>query len=538
MLTLDQCMGANRPLMFVMAESDIEVLQHLEKNHTKKNKFFVYSTTLTTTIPLSDLLLKKFNSCANGMPSSTVEVLDGILNKNFHQANSSFESYIFLDSDNFINDKQVVRKIKDILSRYQLDSSFAVSLVCISHTVSVPPSLERLSEVVFFDLPDEKALRATSDGLTKELDLKVDKDHPENSTAPSEEVIINLKGLTKFEVEQAYLQSYFMHKKIELSFIRNFKKSAIAKTDLLSLLETEITFDNIGGLSTLKKWIKKSAGGWTVEGRKFGLPQLKGLLLVGLPGSGKTLISKAIGNEWGLPIIQFDPARVFSSRVGDSESNIRRVLQIVENISPCILFIDEIEKGFAGMHSSTFSDAGVTARVIGSFLIWLQECTKPVFTVATSNNIQYLPPELIQRFDETFFVNLPQFNERKDIFNIHLKKLNRNPDKFLPEQLAQHSEHFCGREIEQALKEAMYDAFNSGQELSTEIILAVLSKKTNLLTTMAEQLNYLLKWVGWDEEKQDGIRARFANPVEGETLVDVQSQIDKMLKDIEGLNPQ
>jgi hypothetical protein len=887
-------MGANRPLMFVVAESDIEVLQHLEKNHTKKNKFFVYSTTLASTVPLSDLLLKKFNSCAIGSPSSTVDILDSILNKNFHQANNSFESYIFLDSDNYISDKQIVRKIKDILSRYQLDSSFAVSLICISHTVSVPPSLERLSEVVFFDLPDENALRATSDGLTKELELKVDKDFPENSTAPSEEVVINLKGLTKFEVEQAYLQSYFMHKKIELPFIRNFKKSAIAKTDLLSLLETEITFDSIGGLATLKKWIKKSAGGWTVEGRKFGLPLLKGLLMVGLPGCGKaqplgatvftptgprtmgeiqkgdvvctpngkratvvetfpqgkvdvylvyfedgssteccgdhlwqvtlrdrrhqadkwivpikylldkvkskegvgniyvetaikvdfdsnplpmdpyilglligdgsfgneadlknprhldlcsadaeisekaakyfsedsqgeyvakkhgkydhsirrskrspkpnkyqdilkglglwgktsvnkfipieylysshkdrmkllqglmdtdgdissngmnpelatssprlaqdfkllveslgglctitsriphykgkngekkpgarayrcwikanfnpfslkrkenrivgrtkysklhriverieyvgkkeakciaiddrynlyltdgyivthnSLICKAIGNEWGLPIIQFDPARVFSSRVGDSESNIRRVLQIVENISPCILFIDEIEKGLAGMHSSTFSDAGVTARVIGSFLIWLQECTKPVFTVATSNNIQYLPPELIQRFDETFFVNLPQFNERKDIFSIHLKKLNRNPDKFLPEQLAQHSEHFCGREIEQALKEAMYDAFNSGQELSTEIILAVLSKKTNLLTTMAEQLNYLLKWVGWDDEKQDGIRARFANPVEGETLVDVQSQIDKMLKDIEGLNP-
>lgn len=220
------------------------------------------------------------------------------------------------------------------MSRYQLDSGYTVTLVFISNTISVPPGLERLSEVVFFDLPDESVLRSISNGLIKDLELKVDSQDPSKSTAPSEEVVINLKGLTKFEVEQAYLQSYFIHKKIELPFIREFKKSAIAKTDLLSLLETDVTFDSIGGLSTLKKWIKKSSGSWTVEGRKFGLPPLKGLMLVGLPGSGKTLISKAVGNEWGLPLISFDPSRVFSSRIGDSESNIRRVLQMVENISP------------------------------------------------------------------------------------------------------------------------------------------------------------------------------------------------------------
>ena len=250
-----------------------------------------------------------------------------------------------------------------------------------------------------------------------------------------------------------------------------------------------------------------------------------------------SLTCKAIGNEWGLPVISFDPSRVFSSRVGESEHNIRRVLQIVENISPCILFIDEIEKGFAGSQSSTFSDSGVTARVIGSFLTWMQDCTSPVFTIATSNNIQYLPPELIQRFDEKFFINLPQMNERVDIYRIHLEKLNRKPKDFELEALAQASTDLSGREIEQALRESMYDAFANKKALSTEVILGVLGKKTNLITTMAEQLKYLLDWVGWDDVKKDGIRARFAHPVEGDSMNRIQDEIARLIADTEKNNP-
>jgi SpoVK/Ycf46/Vps4 family AAA+-type ATPase len=210
----------------------------------------------------------------------------------------------------------------------------------------------------------------------------------------------------------------------------------------------------------------------------------------------------------------------------------RRVLQIVENISPCILFIDEIEKGFAGMQSSTFSDSGVTARVIGSFLIWMQECKAPVFTVATSNAIHYLPPELIGRFDECFFVNMPQVDEREVIFSIHIKKLGKDPEKFDLKKLAEKSQDLSGREIEQVLKESMYDAFHEKSDLTTEVILRALSKKTSLLTTMGEQMSYLLKWVGWDPQKKDGVRARFASPVDEMNRSRVMSEIDAMLKEV------
>jgi len=524
MLSLNQCVGANRPLIFVVAESDLEVLLHINKEF-KKGTFYVYSTTLADYVELSALLENNF--CSPTKAKTTVEVFNLILSKQFKATNHSFETYIFLDCSGYAYDPQVMRKIKDILSRYQLDPNYTVNLIMISQSVSVPSDLERLSEVVFFDLPNDSELKTLSDDLVLRLGLP-------DEFKPSDEVVNNLKGLTRFEVEQGYLQSFYLYKKIDLSFIRDFKKSAIAKTDLLSLLESTVTFDDIGGMANLKKWIEKSYGGWTVEGKSYGLPLLKGLLLVGLSGCGKTLICKAIGNQWGLPVIQLDPSRLFSSRVGESESNMRRVLQIIENVSPCILMIDEIEKGFAGIHSSTFSDAGVTARVIGSFLIWLQDCTKPIFTVATSNAIHYLPPELISRFDETFFVNLPQFNERRDIFTIHLKKLNRDPLKFHVEQLAENSEDLSGREIEQVLREAMYDSYHEGKELSTDIILSVLKKKTNLLTTMAEQLDYLLKWVGWDESRQDGVRARFANPVENSDMSRVKDTIDKMISDIEG----
>lgn len=534
MMTLDQCMGANRPLIFVVAESDFEVLKHINDKY-KDNELQVYSTTFAGIVPLDQLMKSSFIAKVD-RATSTNDSIQSIAQRRFEKANHRFANYIFLDCQSYINDPQAIRGIKDVVSRYQMDENYTVSLIFISQSVNVPMELQRLAEVVFFDLPDDASIKHFINDPKTGLVTKLELDSSFKKTA-QEEIINNLKGLTLYEIEQAFLQSFHIHKSIDLSFIREFKKSSIAKTDLLSLLESDITFDQIGGMDKLKEWIIKSSGGWTVDGKKFGLPLLKGVLLVGLPGCGKSLCMKAIGNEWGLPVISFDPSRIFSSRVGDSEANMRRVLQIVENMAPCILSIDEIEKGLAGMQSSTFSDSGVTARVIGSFLVWLQECTKPVFVIATANAIQYLPPELISRFDETFFVNLPMETERKDIFSIHIKKLDRDPKKFDLQKLAEKSKDLSGREIEQALRESMYDAFTGKQDLSTDIIVNVLAKKTNLLTTMAEQLKYLLKWVGYSEEKNDGIRARYASTPNAMDQSRVQSEIDAMLKEIEGKKP-
>jgi AAA+ superfamily predicted ATPase len=523
MLSINDCLLGNRPLIFVVCENDIELLNYLNEN--KAHNFFIYSKTLTNLVPLDDLLSTQYQPKIASRKTD-IEVLDTILHWEFKEVKAN-DTYIFLDCD--LNDKQVIRKIKDILGRFQLDTEFLISMVFVSQCISIPQPLERMGELVFFDTT-EKAAREKVETITAGMDLS-------DEERPSEEVISNLKGLTLFEIEQAFTQSWQLHGKIDIDFIRSFKKSAIVKTGFLSLIESDVTFNHIGGMDVLKEWIRKSSGGWTVKGQEYGLPNLKGVLLIGLPGCGKSLAAKALGNEWKLPLIQFDPSKVFSSRVGESESNLRRVLQMIENISPCILFIDEIEKGFAGSQSSSFSDAGVTARILGTFLTWMQDCVKPVFTVATSNNIAYLPPEMIQRFDEKFFVNLPSPSEQSEIYNIQLKKVRRDPVKFDIEKLVKNSKDLSGREIEQVIKESMYDSFYKGKEIDTENVLEVLKKKTNLLSTMAEQLKFILDWVEWDEEKKDGKRARFASKPDSIEIYKIQSEIDSLIKDIEKKKP-
>lgn len=532
MLTLNQVLKANRPLIYTVAESDVEVLLYLKQYNeniasSTRSSFYVYSSTFVSAIPLERVVNSSFKEKTADAKSLT-NVLSDICQQEFSSGNIRFHKYVFLDCHVYINDAQNVRLIKDIISRYQMDSTFVVSLIFVSHIVSMPSALERLSEVVFFDLPDEKQLNDLSAKTYKGLKLDPkDKD----------EIALNLKGLTLFEAEQALLQSHSIYRDIDLSFIRNFKKNSIAKTNLLSLMEKNIVFDEIAGMDRLKAWLKKSAGGWTIEGQKYGLPVMKGVLLIGPAGTGKSMIAKSLGNEWNLPVIFFDPSRIYSSGVGDSENNMRRVLKIIEGIAPCVVMIDEMEKGFSGSQSSTYSDAGVTSKVLGIFLTWFNDCEKPVFIIGTSNNIEQMPPELLSRFDEIFFVNLPQDFEREDIFRIHLKKRNRDPGKFNLKSLSEKSVDLSGREIEQVIRESLYDSFHAKRELDTEAILNVLAKKTSIIRTKSEEFKDLLDWVGYDKEKNDGIRARFANTISSLSIDRVNSEIDKLLKDVEGKKP-
>ncbi|MDO8640051.1 MAG: AAA family ATPase [Nitrosarchaeum sp.] len=231
---------------------------------------------------------------------------------------------------------------------------------------------------------------------------------------------------------------------------------------------------------------------------------------------GKSRICEALASEWQLNLIQFDPARVYSSRVGDSEGNMYMALARIESMAPCVLFIDEIEKGFAGIHSSSFSDAGTTARTIGIFLIWMNDNDASVFTVATCNQIHVLPPELVSRFDEIFYVGPPDVSERKEIIAIQIRENGRDPAKFDLDKLAQACQYLSGREIMQSTRESIYRAFalkkqGKVSDLTTDILLSTLQKKIPIVKTMEQQLQNLVKWVGYDKERKDGIRARFAN---------------------------
>ena len=230
---------------------------------------------------------------------------------------------------------------------------------------------------------------------------------------------------------------------------------------------------------------------------QFGLPSPKGLLLLGVQGCGKSLCAKAVSTRWQLPLLRFDMGRMFGSLVGSSEENVRRAIAVAESVAPAILWVDEIDKAFAGSQGSGSTDGGTAARVFGTFLTWLSEKTSPVFVVTTANDISQLPAELLRkgRLDEIFFVDLPSNEERADIFRIHLQKRRREPDNFDLAALAVNAKDCSGAEIEEAINSALYDAFYAGTDISTESVLLTLSQTVPLAKTMDEQIGRLRRWV-------------------------------------------
>jgi SpoVK/Ycf46/Vps4 family AAA+-type ATPase len=267
---------------------------------------------------------------------------------------------------------------------------------------------------------------------------------------------------------------------------------------------------DIGGLDLLKDWIRKRARAFSEEARRYGLPRPKGVLLLGVQGCGKSLTAKAVARLWNLPLLRFDVSRIFDRFIGSSESNMRHALQTAESIAPAILWVDEIEKAFSGAMSSGISDAGTASRVFGTFVTWLQENQSMVFTVATANNIGDVPPELLRkgRFDEIFFVDLPALKEREEIFNIHLRKRERDPAKFDVPALAAAAEGYSGAEIEQAVISGLYDSFDAGRELTQQDILTVLGQSVPLSKTISETISGLREWAVERTRPASSARAR------------------------------
>jgi SpoVK/Ycf46/Vps4 family AAA+-type ATPase len=249
-------------------------------------------------------------------------------------------------------------------------------------------------------------------------------------------------------------------------------------------------------MAVLKDWLLKRAAAFTEQARDFGLPAPKGVLLLGVQGCGKSLCAKAVSSLWQLPLLRFDMGRMFNSLIGSSEENVRKAIAVAESVAPAILWVDEIDKAFAGIQGSGSSDGGTTARVFGTFLTWLSEKTTSVFVVATANDISQLPPELLRkgRLDEIFFVDLPAEEERTEIFRIHLTRRGRHPEDFDLKVLGAASEHFSGAEIEEAIISALYDAFYAQHDLTMDDILQAMRQTVPLSRTMDEHLNRLRSW--------------------------------------------
>jgi hypothetical protein len=413
--------------------------------------------------------------------------------------------YIITDPERWLSDAHVQRRVINLAHQLHNNERVAKVILFVGPRLYIPPKLQRYIEVVHDLGLNEKEI----DTLVQDLSHKL-------STKAHKGMNKLFRGLTGTRTKKDKVSP----QRIDPKIIGEFKRRQLGKTDLLSYVDvTHEGFDQVGGLKSFKAWAEKNKACWTEEGQKFGLFPPKGVLCVGVWGCGKSLSVKAMGHAWRLPVVQLEMGRLRSSGVGESESNVYRATNLIEAVSPCVVWIDEAEKSLAGNQSSALSDAGTTARTIGILSNWLQETDAPVCLAMTANSLTTLPVEFINRMDERFFFTLPSEDERMEILKIHLAKRGQDSRAFQLAKLAAAAKQMVGREIEQAIGAAMVESFEAGHDaLDHEVLLHEVSTKPRIFKTMVDEMQEIIDWVGWDPDIGDGIRAKFASPERDETF--------------------
>ncbi len=391
--------------------------------------------------------------------------------------------HLFLEDANPV----LLRALKDELARAKTRGR---TLVIVGCRQVLPPELEREFVVLDFALPGKAELAQVVSGICESAHI------PQPQGEAMDALLDAATGMTCIEAENAMALSLVESKSLAPARIAQEKAQAVKKSGILELVAGQPSLSSIGGLDLLKSWLTLRKDAFGRKAQEYGLPTPKGMLLVGVPGTGKSLAAKATASLLGRPLLKLDAGRLYGGLVGQSEGNLRAVIQTCEAIAPCVLWIDEIEKAFAGSKSSGMTDGGTASRVFGSFLSWMQEKKSPVFLVATANDVTQLPPELLRkgRFDELFFVDLPNQQERDAIWGIQIAKYGRDPEQFRTGALAELSAGWTGAEIEQAFVDALYAAFAKGQEPTDLTISMVAEEVVPLSRLMAEQINTLCKW--------------------------------------------
>jgi len=403
--------------------------------------------------------------------------------------------FVFKDFHPFLDEHRVIRHLRDLVE--SLRTSYK-TVVIVSPSLTIPVELEK--DITVFDLPVPTAAELTRllkgflAGVAHRPNIDVD-----IGDDLTERMVKAVLGLTQREAENVFAKALVRDSRFteeDLPHIIAEKRQVIRKSGLLEYYDLTETLNNVGGLDTLKEWLQKRLGAFSEKARRYGLPHPKGLLLLGVQGCGKSLTAKAIASLWKLPLIRLDVGAVFNPYIGTSEENMRKALRTAEAMAPAVLWLDELEKAFSGVSGAGASDAGVAERVFSTFLIWLQEKTKPVFVIATANRIDQLPPELVRkgRFDEIFFIDLPTKPERHAIFDIHLRRRNREPRLFDLESLAAQSADYTGAEIEAAIISAMYNTFPEERDITTDDITRALKETVPLSRTAQEHIAYIRNW--------------------------------------------
>jgi SpoVK/Ycf46/Vps4 family AAA+-type ATPase len=404
--------------------------------------------------------------------------------------------FILKDLHRHLDSPVVIRRLRDVGQQFSTNRR---TVILTGPKIDIPPELRGLVEFVELPLPDRTRLRQILDetlvrvSKTRTLQRKLDQQGMMN-------VAENLRGLTEEEAERAISQALVARYALCAETVRDVlaaKKDTLRRSGMLEFVEASEDMATVGGFDNLKAWLKQRQGAWHDSARSFGLDPARGVVILGVQGCGKSLCARAIAGEWQLPLVKFDTSAVFDKYIGETEKRIQKLFRVAEGLAPCVLWIDELEKVFAGAGPDSASvDAGVSSRILAAFLSWMQDRKAPVFVAATSNNVSALPPELIRkgRFDELFFVDLPGKSERAQVLSIHLKKRKRNPAEFDLEKIAGAASGHSGAEIDAAVQSALYAAFAQGQELTTSHLLNALSRTVPLSTTRAEEIEELRSW--------------------------------------------
>jgi ATP-dependent 26S proteasome regulatory subunit len=403
--------------------------------------------------------------------------------------------YLLKDFARYLAHDKILRHVRELAASFR---EVRRSLIISAPVLNVPPELEDDAVRFPLELPGPEILLRVVQLALAELQPQ-HRFRQELNGEGLRQLAQSLCGLTSDEARRTLARCVLARNRCDAQTVADVleaKRDSLRQEGTLAYLKSDDSFASVAGLNTLKQWLARRREALTPEGAAFGLEPPKGILVMGVQGCGKSLCAKAVAGEWKLQLARFDAGTLYDKFIGESEKRLRKSLEVAEKLAPLVLWMDELEKAFSATSASADVDAGLSQRLLATFLTWLQDRKPGVFIVATSNNISVLPPELLRkgRFDEIFFVDLPGHDARCQLYDIHLRRRGRDPQQFELEKLAAASEGFSGAEVEQSIVAALYTAFSRRQQLSTEVLLEELRQTHPLSVTRREDIARLRAW--------------------------------------------
>lgn len=495
---LDEAFKARLPLLYIESSEEVRVLAEVEHAAAgQRHKRGVW--TWTSAVGLTDPERKVIANTTN-----PVRALDHAAGEKEAAVFVFCDLHAYFGSEHRPGEPAVIRKVRETVLDFRHGEA-SRSMIVTSPIRVIPPELDKLTHLMEFPLPTAEEIRGLLDTMIVNNTSSGGRIRVDADDAVREKLVHAALGLTMAEAENAYARAMVNDGRLaeaDIDVVLDEKRQTVRKSGLLEFVDSEIDLDDVGGLENLKRWLSRRNGAWMQQAAEYGLPNPKGVLITGVPGCGKSMTAKATAASWSLPLLRLDIGRIFSGLVGSSEQNLRTAIATAEAVAPCILWVDEIEKGFSNTSGS--GDSGTSARVFGTFLTWLQEKERPVFVVATANNIDALPPEFLRkgRFDEIFFVDLPTAVERRVIWRIQLQ-VNATSgnglgaladDAAVLDLLVSESENYSGAEIEQAVIAALYVSYSEGHPVTSDDLVDAVQTMIPLSVTQAEEVQVIRDW--------------------------------------------